>query len=233
MTDENSSILFSSTKRLAEGLRLAREACGKSIKECSQLLDIPTSRLRNYENGKYVPSLPEIETLSYIYNIPLYVLFAPDLLPEFNHDPSAKQLRQLLEIRLRVIATSLQLAREKSGKSYKELARETSISTSRLKKYEKGETSIAFNDLQKLTKALDIDLDSFFDKESPIGQWQELITRKQSFGKLPQEIQSFALSQENQPFIKFTQKVKAVGIENLVNLSDSIQQIVDSSDQQN
>jgi len=60
---DNSSL---NIEYLAKNLTIAREACGKSVKECSLLLDIPTSRLKNFETGKYIPSLPEIEALSFL-----------------------------------------------------------------------------------------------------------------------------------------------------------------------
>ena len=232
MIEENNISYPLSDERLAKGLLLAREACGKTLKETSQLLGIPTSRLRNYEKGKYIPSLPELEILSYIYNIPLPALLDPGLISDYYHDPDTGQLKQLLKIRQQIIATKIRLAREESGKSYKDLSKETSVSSTRLKKYEQGESDIAFDDLKKIADALEIDLEDLFDKTSPVGQWHDRNDKVDAFCRLSPEIQTFALSEDNQSFIKLTQKVKNVGIEKLAILSDSIQQIVESSDQQ-
>jgi transcriptional regulator with XRE-family HTH domain len=232
MTEEKNIPYPLSNEKLAKGLLLAREACGKSIKETSQLLGIPTSRLRNYEKGKYVPSLPELEILSYIYNIPLPALMDPDLIVDFYHAPNADQIKQLLEIRQQIIATRIRLAREELGKTYKDLSRETSISSSRLKKYEQGESDIAFDDLKKIADALEIGPEGLFDKTSPVGQWHDHNNKVDAFCKLSPEVQAFALSEDNQSYIELTQKVKNVGIEKLAVLSDSIQKIVDSSDPQ-
>lgn len=219
-----------STKNISQGLKLAREARGKTIKECSLLIGISSSRLRGYEAGKYSPSLPELESLSYFYNVPLGAIFNPELLPQYFNQPDEVQLKHLLKIRKQFIATRLLINREKSGKSYKEISRETGISTSRIKRYEKGESDIPFDDLLKIAEAVDLKFDEVFDKESPIGLWQEEHKSISKFKNLPEDVRDFALSSENQPFIAFTKKVKSIGIENLIKLSDSIQQILGSSD---
>jgi transcriptional regulator with XRE-family HTH domain len=225
---ENKSNL--SIDNLAEGLRLAREMRGKSIKESSQLLGLPSSKLRNYEKGKYVPSLPELESLSYFYNIPLGAILNPELLDQYVNDPDSEQLQSLIKIRTQFIATNLQISREKSGKSAKQISKETSISTSKLRKYENGESYIPLDDLGKIAESLDIDIEELLDNQSPIGLWQKSQKQMQSFSQLPEEIQSFALSKDNQPFISFTKKVKAIGIENLEKLADVIQKIISASD---
>ncbi len=220
-------------ERLPEGLKLARESRGKSRKECSQILDIPSNKLKNYEEGKYIPSLPEIESLSYFYNVPLPALFNPDLLPAYSHDPDANQFKQLLDIRLHVIAARLQLAREKSGKSYRELSKETAISSSRLKKYENGDTGVPLDDLEKIAAALEVEFSEFTDKESPIGLWQESLSKMHAFNQLPQEIQSFILDNQNQSFIDLTRNLQRIGLDDLTKFSDLIQQIVKSNSLQN
>lgn len=228
MSDHPGSKLSFSNAALAEGLKLAREASGRSIKECSRLLGITTSRLRSYEDGKNIPSLPELESLAYIYNIPLPALLEPQTLSKYIHNPDEEQLKQLLDIRLRVIATHLQLARENSGKSYQELSKETAISPSRLKKYGGGEIAIPLNDLTALAEALDLDFENLLDHDSPIGIWQASLVKMQSFSELSGETQVFALSPENQPYISFVNRLREIGQEPLRHLADSIQIILDS-----
>jgi len=217
-----------SSAYLAECLSLAREASGKTASECAHLLGINPGRLRSYESGKLVPSLPEIESLSYIYKIPLPAFFNPQILAEYIHEPDAEQLKQLLDIRREIIATRLQLAREQSGKSQSEVAKAAAIPVSRLKKYEHGDLGIAFNDLQKICPEIGLSLDEVFDKDSPIGIWQTEKENSRRFNQLAEESREFALSPDNQQFILFTQRLKTINRENLSSLSDSLRQIMDS-----
>ena len=229
MDNEKIAHLPVSTEYLAECLRIARESCGKTISEISQLLGISGNRLRQYENGKLIPSLPEIESLSFIYNIPLPALFDPRQLAGFLHAPDADQLKQLLLIRQEIIATRLQLAREKAGKTQGEAAKTASIPLSRLKKYESGEMSIPLSDLTRLAEIVELHLDDFLDNDSPIGQWQTRQDNAGRFNQIPEEDRSFILSDENRSFLALARQLKMVGLDDLAKLSESIRQVIDST----
>ena len=231
MNDQTGNKLSFSSEVLAEGLKLAREASGKSTTDCGKLLGISASRIRGYESGKYVPSLPELESLAYLYNIPLPALLDPQALTKFIHKPDTEQLKQLLDIRLQIIATRLQLARENQNISYRELSKRTKIPTSRIKRYERGESAIPLNELTALSEALNEDFDNLLDKESPIGQWHTTLVKTLSFSELPEETQTFALEPSNQPYIALVKRLKEIGQEKFEQLAESIQVILDNFNQ--
>ena len=136
-------------KALAKNIFAAREASGISIKEASQLLGIPSSRLRNYESGKFIPSLPEMEALSFLYHIPVTVLLQEEMVDRYLFSPEGEQIQQLIQIRQQIIGTRLRLTREAADASLKHISRITSIPTSRIKRYEEGASPISFDDLEK------------------------------------------------------------------------------------
>lgn len=228
MNDQTDNKLSFSSEALAQGLKSAREASGKSTTECGQLLGISASRIRSYESGKYIPSLPELESLSYIYNIPLPALLDPQALSKFIHAPDTEQLKQLLDIRLQIIATRLELAREDQKISYKELSKRTKISTSRIKRYERGELPIPLGELTALSEALNIDFKNLLDRESPIGAWQSTLVKMLSFSDLPEETQIFALDPANHAYIGLVNRLKEVGREKFEQLAESIQVVLNS-----
>ncbi len=228
MDESNRESLNFSCEHLAECLTIARRASGKTAAVCGLMLGISSGRLRAYESGKLVPSLPEMESLSYIFNIPFAALFDPQILSQYIHQPASNQLTQLILIRQEIIATRLQLAREKSGRTLNEIAFSAQISPSRLKKYEKGRLAIPLTELVKIAGAIGIDMSELIDRESQLGLWQAEQENAFNFNQLPEEIRTFSLSSENQSYIAFTQRIKEMGVENLTRLSDSIRQILDS-----
>jgi len=213
---------------LAKNLTIAREACGKTVKACSLLLDIPTSRLKNYETGKYVPSLPEIEALSFIYRIPILAFFQEDGVEDHLHTPEGVQIQRLVEIRQLIIGTRIHLTREKAKISMKQLSKTTSIPTSRIKRYEEGITPIALDDLQKITDALDLNLDDFFDHESPLGNWQNTQSKNIAFEHLPEEIKEFIADPNNLRYLKVAHNLSEIGIDTFNNLSDSLAKLTNT-----
>jgi len=213
---------------LAKNLNIAREACGKTVKACSLLLDIPTSRLKNYEAGKFVPSLPEIEALSFLYRIPILAFFQQDASKNYIHTPESVQIKRLVEIRQLIIGTRIHLAREKAEMSMKQLSKTTSIPASRIKRYEEGTKPIGLDDLQKIIDALNLDLDDFFDHESPLGNWQNTQSKNIAFEHLPEEIKDFIADPNNLRYLKVALNLSEISIDTFNNLSDSLAELTDS-----
>ena len=215
------------TDNLAEGLRKAREFRGISLKACASLIGIPANRLLNYEKGKYFPSLPEAEALSFIYGLPLEALFEPQEYPEFFKLPNASQLNQLLQIRQQIITTKLKIAIEKSGKSLKDISKISNIPQSRIKRYLDGKTAIPVDDLENLSQCLDSGIDNYSDFESPIGIWQALQRKKLSYSRLPENVRKFFEDQENWSYMEIIQKLRGFSPENLDAISESVSQLAD------
>lgn len=222
---ESSTGLPYTTENLAEGLRKSREFRGITVKDCCSLLGIPTNKLQNYENGKYIPSLAELEAVSYIYSVPLVALFNPKDYPEIYKVPNAEQLQQLLQIRKRIISTTLQIAFEKTGKSLKEISKMAGLSVSKFKRFLGGELEIPFNDLQQITKSLNLDINTLMDTESQIGQWHKYQKKKLAFTKLPDPAQNFLTQKENWPYMEAVEKMKSMEPEKLETLADSFRKL--------
>ena len=226
MTDtENTTNFPFSIDHLAEGLQKARDFRGISLKDCCSLLGISTNKLLNYEKGKYIPSLTELETLSYIYNVPLEALFFPEKYPDLFKVPNAEQLKQLLQIRQRIISTTLQIAFEKTGKSLKEISKACGITLTKIKRYLRGEIDIPVDDLQRLTGVLDLDLNLLMDSESPIGLWQDLQKKKIAYAQLPENARNFLKKEDNWPYMDTIEKMKLIDPGKLDSIADSIRQL--------
>jgi len=167
---------------LAKSLSIAREACGKTVRECGLLLDIPASRLKNYEKGKFIPSLPEIEALSFLFRIPIIAFFTEDGVQDHLISPESTQIQRVIEIR-------------------------------------------ALDDLQKIVNALNLDLDDFFDHESPLGNWQNNQTKSIAFEHLPEKIKEFIADSNNLQYLKVAHNLSNIGIDTFNKLSDSLTEL--------
>ena len=229
MESETSSGFSYSTDNLAEGLKKAREFRGITVRECSGLLGIPTNKLQNYENGRFIPSLAELEALSYIYSVPFAALFNPEEYPEIFKVPDADQLQQLLQIRKRIISTSLQIAFEKTGKSLKEVSSTAGLSASVFKRFLDGEIEIPFNVLQRIASGLELDLNTLMDTDSQIGQWQEFQKKKIAFAKLPETTRVFLTQKANWPYMDVVEKMKKLDARKLETLAESIRELAELS----
>jgi transcriptional regulator with XRE-family HTH domain len=225
MENKNNTENLLKIEFLAENMSIAREVCGKTVKECSLLLDIPASRLKNFEKGKIIPSLPEIETLSFLFRIPIIAFFKEDGVKDHLISPESTQIQRLIEIRQQIIGARIHLAREKVKMSMNQLSKTASIPVSRIKRYEEGTTPIALDDLQKIVNALNLDLDDFFDHESPLGNWQNNQTKNIAFEHLPEEIKEFIADSNNLQYLKVAHNLSNISIGTFNKLSDSLTEL--------
>ncbi len=210
------------TDLLADNLLKAREASGRSIKEISSLVNIPASRLRNYEKGKYFPSLPELESISFIYRIPILALVGEWDIDHFIHNPNEEQLLHLIEIRNEIISTKLSLAREEAEISYKDLSNQTGITTGKIRRYEIGQSIPSLDDLIKLCESLNLDLSDLIDSDSPIGIWQDMQSTYRKISRMPVDLIDFLKKEDNHKYLMLTKGFSDIGIDSLRELSDSL-----------
>ena len=221
---------FLSSEYIASNLSNARDLSGKTVKECSLLLGIPTSRLKNFEKAKYIPSLPELENLSFLYRFPVSVFFKENGVANFIHSPKGDQIKKLLEIRQQIIATKILIARESAEFSQKFLSKTTSIPTSRIKRYETGISPIPLNELLLILEALDLDPDDFFDHDSPVGDWQNLQSNFSSIRSFPEDIKEFISNPDNLKFLNIAQTISKIGMENLYDFSNVLTKFTQTID---
>lgn len=211
---------------LAHNLITAREASGKSFKEVCDLLGIPTSRLKNYEEGKYIPSLPELESISFIYRIPLFALMRHEKLDRFIHDPDTDQLQQLIKIRDEIISTHILLALQEKEMSYKELSKQTGISYSRIKRYEAGSAQPPMDELISLCETLELSFSDLLDRESPIGSWQVMQQNFEATSAMPEDLVAFFTDPENISQLETAKLIANIGVENLSKLSKALAELL-------
>jgi len=197
------------TEYIGQGLFKAREYRGGSLKETAALLGISAGTLGSFEKGRLSPSLPVLESLSFIYHVPLHILITPDELEKFTDQPNAAQLQQLIKIRQNIQTTMLQMAFEKSGVSKKALSKTAGVSLSKVKRYLEGDP-IPVDDLKKITEALGLEFSQFVDSESQIGIWQASQTAYDKFISLPENIKQFLFETDQWEYLNTAYNLRAL-----------------------
>ncbi|NMB63035.1 MAG: helix-turn-helix domain-containing protein [Chloroflexi bacterium] len=213
---------------IAHNLGQARAACGKSLKSCAVALGISTARYKKYEDGDLIPTLPELETISFYLQIPFTSLLtdnASKTTPP-SQNVETDNLNHLLQIRNSVIGTLLQIEREKKGATYKEISEQCEIPIARLKRYESGLQGIPLSELLKIARVLSIDPAIFFDENSPVSIWQEQQNRITAFKQLPDDIKDFIAEPSNRPYLVLAQNLKTMSTADLTTLAEAIRVIL-------
>jgi transcriptional regulator with XRE-family HTH domain len=210
------------SKTLGALIKDARQASNLSMKECAEAIDVGASTYRSYESGKKAPSLPELEALSMFFNLPISHFWGTEAISD---DPSPIEeidLARLVALRQRMIGALLRQERREAGYSMKALAKEAEMPKGRIKAYELGERSIPVPELEILVAVLGSNMDNFFDKNGPIGQWMMRQNAVVDFLNLPPELQDFVRQPINRPYLELALTLSDFSAEKLRSVAEGI-----------
>ena len=132
-----------------------------------------------------------------------------------------------------IIRTHIQIAVDKAGLNQKDLAYDTSIPASRIKRYLNKPIEIPLDDLMRLDQALDLDPNILFDNESPVGQWQSQQKLYDDFQSLPEEIQEFIKHDDSQEAILAANRLMGLDHQKMHEIAESLKKLVDIKRNQN
>ena len=205
----------------------AREAAGKSAKECALVLGVSIKTYQKIETGTIIPSLPEVEVIANFLGVLLEDILEGPCAEFEKKTASLEQLQQIMRLRQRILSATLQLARSQKILSLKELSKLTGISTARIKRYELTSRPIPLNDLTALCNALEIPMQTLFDQTGFLAKGQKKMEKERSFYQLSAELQDFFTNPENLDFLQLAKRLKETGLENLESMAAGLRQLAD------
>ncbi|MDH5507227.1 MAG: helix-turn-helix domain-containing protein [Anaerolineae bacterium] len=212
-------------KKLGVLLRDARQAAGKSKKDCGEAIGVSTATIGSFELGTKPPSLPELELLAFYLDVPIEHFWSDDIKSDDPHPAEALRVGQLLELRKRIIGALLRQGRTDGNMSLRELALESGISISRIKKYESGENPVPLPELESLAQALGYSIQEFYNQQGPVSEWFSEQRAIQKFLELPVELREFIGKPVNRPYIELAQRLSGMSAENLRGVAEGLLEI--------
>ena len=209
-------------KKLGILIRDARIASRRSIKECASAINVTNGVFKAYEEGRKAPSLPELETLVYYFELPIDHFWSNESISDAPSRIDELNLPRLTELRHRMIGAFLRQERMNASLSMKSVAEQTGISTSRLKRYEMGERPIPLPELEVILKVLGGRVETFFDQGGPIGQWMTQQRAMQQFLDMPVELQNFVCQPVNRPYLDLARKLSEMSTDKLRSVAEDL-----------
>lgn len=206
-------------------LRQARTDAGKTLKECGEILGRSSSTVAAVEYGRRSLSLPELELLAYYLEVPLEQLLNSGDQTEAT-SPQKVPGAENLVLRHRIIGALLRQARQNQNLKQAELAKRVGITSGLLSRYELGQNPVPLEELEALSRALDLPFSHFLDEGvGPVGKQQRLEREWRQFLELPPEIRDFVLDSVNQNHIRLAMHLSDTPAEQLRNIAASLLEI--------
>jgi len=132
---------------------------------------------------------------------------------------------QFVEIRQRVIGTTLRIARLESKISYKKIKEETSLSPARIKGIESGEKPISLPELILLATVLNVPMEKLMAQSGKVGNWRKKILRSELFFQLPEDLQDFACQPVNTSYLELARKLSSLSADKLRAVAEGLLEI--------
>jgi transcriptional regulator with XRE-family HTH domain len=215
------------SKILGVLLRDARLASGKSMKELGEVIGVSSGTISSVERGSNALSLPELELLSFFLNRPIEHFWTENIVSEERHPSENFETDRLLSLRHKTIGAMLRQARTEKNLSQKDLAQRTGISSSRIRRYENGETPVPLPELEQLAAVLDYTAESFADTNGPVGEWNTTQRAEQAVGELPRGLREFIADPANRSYLDLAQRLSTISTEKIRSLVDGLSELLD------
>ena len=213
-------------KKLGALIREARLRAEKGVPECAQAMGVSPETFAAYESGAQAPSLPELETLAFVLDIPVeYFWERASLNTGQVERPAVSTLESLLPLRHRIISVLLRKSRLEADISLEELSRYVEIPAEQLKRYESGTQPIPLPDLEVISVALNLSIREFQDQSGPIGKWAQQKKAIEGFLELPPEMQQFVSKPVNLPYLELAQRLSEMSVDRLRNVAEGLLEI--------
>jgi transcriptional regulator with XRE-family HTH domain len=210
------------TKKLGVLIRDARLSARRTVQECAEAIAIRKSIFRAFEEGQRSPSLPELEALVFFLDLPLEHFWSKEIKSTATPATQRIDLPRLLALRQRKIGALLRQERMNASISIRNLATKTGIAGSRIKAYELGERPIPLPELEILVTTLGGRIESFFDRNGPIGQWLVSEEAVQHFLEMPADLREFVALPVNRPYLELAMKLSNMSRDKLRSVAENL-----------
>lgn len=215
------------SKMLGVLLRAARLGARRTLKECADWLDCTPHIISQYEYGRRGISLPELELLASLFNIPVNHLWEEEL-AVFEEQTDRPLAQQLIPLREKVIGIQLRQARMKAGKTQSQCAQLLGVSSDTISKYEYARKPIPFAQLELLASSLELPLSELLDQDLSTSQivisarGGELLSVDNAWERLPPRVQDFIRNPEALPYLDVALRLYELPHDSLKRLAEAM-----------
>ena len=223
MPDSRAALLRK--KILGVKIRYARIRAGLNLKEVGQALGISSGLVSDIEFGRRDVSLPQLEVMALLFNIPVAYFWSDEPIEEADRTfPTL----EAMALRQRIIGVLLRQARVEAGYSQEDLANLLGIPASRISSYEFGKTEVPLQELETIATYLKVSLSYFMDEGIPSDSAAGHVATLDEiaeFSQLPKEVREFLTNPANLLYINIAMRLSDLSAETLRGLAEGLLEV--------
>lgn len=201
-------------------LRDARQAAGKTAKECADVLGCSVAAYNGYELGKKSLSLPQVEVLAYFLQTPIKHFWGDRAISDLENE--APPVHEHVSLRDRIIGAQLRQARVTAKFKIKDFAEAVGISSGRLSHYEVGHQPIPLPELEAIVNHLGMSLEDVLESRGAVGAWDSLRREFEQFKAMPADLREFVVQPANENYVRLAHQLSQLSAEKLRGIAESL-----------
>lgn len=202
-------------------LRDARLKAGRTIEEAARKVQVSPEQFEQWELGDDAPTLPQLELLAYLFEVPVSHFWGITTLQSQQTDALSFQ-KEYTALRDRMIGALLRKARLERGLEIEAVAAQSDIPAERIAAFELGEIPIPMHELTVLANVVGKNLSYFLESDSHIGEFLAMREAWRTFTELPEEVRRFASNPLNGGYIEFAMMLSQMPADRLRRMGESL-----------
>jgi len=206
----------------------ARQVRGLSLEACAAAAGCTPEALADFESGQSSPSLPELEMLAYVLDVPLSYFWGDQVLSA-RPAPTRATLpaAEIAALRQRIVGALLRQTRQAARLELAQVAQGAGLAPERLNAYELGQYPIPLPELEALAAQLGVPIEHFIEAQGPVGEWDSTQRAFERFSQLPPELREFVSRPINASYLRLAQRLSQLPAGELRGIAASLLEITD------
>jgi transcriptional regulator with XRE-family HTH domain len=202
-------------------IRDARVAAGYRVEDLAAEISVAPETVIDWEFGRSVPSLPQLELAAYILQVPVSHFWGTETL-EQQHTQRTIDGYEYVMLRDHMIGAIIRSTREANGSSLEAVADQIGVEPSLLEAYELGNQPVPMTILVSLSSALSVNLDYFLERNGRVGEFFEVQKSMKIFEMMSDDVREFVSSPANQAYIKVAMSLSTMPTDDLRKFAEGL-----------
>jgi transcriptional regulator with XRE-family HTH domain len=205
-------------------LKHARLRARLAVKDVAQATGFATRAITDYECGRADLSLPHLEVLAQLYDVPVGYFWAADPLVEDERHPLPAEAA--IALRRRIIGVLVCQARSQAGYSQNDLAQWLDCPPARISDYEAGRADIPLLELESLAERVGVPMSYFVDQGiQPGNRLATTVEEVRRLAELPEDVRAFVFGPGSRPYVQLAMQLSTLPGQTLRQLGEHLLEI--------
>jgi transcriptional regulator with XRE-family HTH domain len=203
-------------------VRDARLAAGQRTRDCAKALGITEDEYKQAEVGDYHLTLPHLEVLALVLNVPMGYFWGTESLAKTK----PIDYRGLLDLRQREIGAMIRQQRLQARMSAEEFADLLEVDAGDIEAYEAGTKVIPYLQLEQLCRQMNIPVSHFVeDNYGPLRRHEAEQRLQKIFDGLSLDMQTFLANPTNVIYLETAKTLSEMDVQRLRQVAESLLEI--------